>query len=105
MAASEIDFLRLLYRQISYSYRVFHIPFSDYRGKQELPIPKLDGTVTERIVKKRYAVRIEFSQTGKIGGSFLLFYINIVKGLLIQSSHSQNHYEAFRWTLSFIFLR
>ena len=67
------NFLQFLYRQISYSYRVCHIPFSDYRGKQELPIPKFDGTVTERIVKKRYATRLEFSQTGKIGRSFLFF--------------------------------
>lgn len=68
-----------------YRYHVKHVTFSDYRVKQEIPIINSEGTVCERLVNKRYATRLEFSQRGKIGQyslSNLLFQLVSFMGLL-----------------------
>ena len=52
---------------MKYVYHVQHISFSDYRVKQEVPVANDNGTVCQRLVNKRYATRIEFTQAGKIG--------------------------------------
>jgi len=68
-----------------YTYHVRRVPYSDYRLKQEIPIANKDGNICERIIKKRYAVRIEFHQGGKIGqfsSANLVFQLVSVMGLL-----------------------
>ena len=52
---------------MEYSYSVEHNTYSDYRVKQELPIALPNGTICKRVVIKRYGVRLEFFQVGKIG--------------------------------------
>jgi len=71
--------------KMSYSYHVRHIPYSDYRVKQEIPIPDQEGNINQRVVLKRYTTRIEFSQIGKIGRfslSSLLLQLASLMGLL-----------------------
>ena len=53
------------------------VSYSDYRLKQEIPIANQQGRVCERIVNKRYAVRLEFHQGGKIGKSFTESFYSI----------------------------
>ncbi|XP_002155519.1 P2X receptor E isoform X1 [Hydra vulgaris] len=68
-----------------YTYSVEHNLYSDYRIKQELPIALPNGTICKRVVIKRYAVRIEFVQVGKIGEysmSNLILQIVSLMGLL-----------------------
>lgn len=50
-----------------YTYQVRRVLYSDYRLKQEIPMPNSEGRICERLIKKRYAVRMEFHQGGKIG--------------------------------------
>ena len=57
----------LFHRRTSYSYHVQHVPYSDYRVKQEIPIVSNNGSICQRIVYKRYGARLEFQQIGKIG--------------------------------------
>ena len=56
---------------------VRRIPYSDYKVKQEIPVIdsyKFDNvhnasSLHRRIVRKRFATKVEFTQSGKIGKS------------------------------------
>lgn len=73
-----------------YTYNVRRVPFSDYKVKQEIPaidihnfynINKISA-IQRRIVRKRFCIRVEFSQTGKIGRFCLSnLIIHLVSGL------------------------
>jgi len=76
-----------------YKFIVQRLPYSDYKVKQEIPI--FEGSRFEnlhngsrrnrRIVKKRFSVRIEFSQAGRIGrfsASNMIFQLVSGLGLL-----------------------
>lgn len=74
------------FRKPEYRYHVKHVTFSDYRVKQEIPIINSEGSVCERLVNKRYATRLEFSQRGKIGVCLLLysfFFLYLRSAMLI----------------------
>ena len=65
-------------RSPRYKFIVQRLPYSDYKVKQEIPIFESstfenlhnDSRRNRRIVRKRFSVRIEFSQAGRIGKVF-----------------------------------
>ena len=69
----------------SYTYRVQHVPLTDYRVKQEIPVVSANGSACQRIVNKRFGPRLEFHQVGKIGqysmGNLLMQLVSFM-GLL-----------------------
>ena len=60
-------------REIEYSYHVQRIPFADYRVNQLMPVvsveefDRLADTKKRRLLRKRYGVKIEFYQSGRLG--------------------------------------
>ena len=68
-----------------YTYRVQHVPLTDYRVKQEIPVVAANGSACSRLVNKRFGVRLEFHQVGKIGqysvGNLLMQLVSFM-GLL-----------------------
>ena len=81
MIALEIMFLLFFsfFRRVpEYRYIVRRIPYSDYKVKQELPVIEENrfesvhnmSMVQRRVVRKRFCVRVEFIQGGKIGKHF-----------------------------------
>lgn len=55
---------------IEYTYHVRHIPYMDYNCKQVLPYSSSESTTSTdhwRLLRKRYAIRVEFEQSGSLG--------------------------------------
>ena len=65
---------------IVYRYEVRRMPYVDYSSKQVEPLLGKDDVLAEggvhqatwRLQRKRYAIRVEFHQTGSLGTSHVL---------------------------------
>ena len=77
-----------------YRFIVKQLPYSDYKVKQEIPViegsrfANLENVTkhSQRIVRKRFSTRIEFSQTGRIGEPENLIYaIHIIVHFMAHS--------------------
>ena len=64
-----------LTRDIEYSYHVRRIPYADYRVNEVIPvfnsedfaISSHEALQENRLFRKRYGIKIEFHQSGKLG--------------------------------------
>ena len=66
---------------IEYTYHVRHIPYMDYNCKQVLPyFSSESATSTDqwRLLRKRYAIRVEFEQSGSLGKNIKIIINNYV---------------------------
>lgn len=62
-------------RDIEYSYRVRRIPYADYRVNEVIPVFNSEDFANSshealhenRLFRKRYGIKIEFYQSGKLG--------------------------------------
>ena len=62
-------------RDIEYSYHVRRIPYADYRVYEVIPVFNSDNFANpsdellqeNRLFRKRYGIKIEFHQSGKLG--------------------------------------
>lgn len=60
---------------IEYSYQVRRIPYADYRVNEVIPVidatdftnPSLERHQEKRLFRKRYGIKIEFHQSGRLG--------------------------------------
>ena len=65
----------LFCRDITYSYHVRRIPYADYRVNEVIPVlsekdftdSRQMGRQEKRLFRKRYGIKIEFHQTGRLG--------------------------------------
>ena len=69
---------------IEYFYHVHHIPNMDYNTKQVLHFRKaVEDESQERILRKRYGIRIEFEQAGRLGEEFNYYNFKIIMMMII----------------------
>lgn len=62
-------------RDIEYSYHVRRIPYADYRVNEVIPVfnskdfanSSHEAHQENRLFRKRYGIKIEFHQSGKLG--------------------------------------
>ena len=65
-----------MHSPIEYRYQVHRMPYVDYSSKQVEPLLNKEEIMAEggvhqatwRLQRKRYAIRVEFIQTGTLGG-------------------------------------
>ena len=71
-----------LARDIEYSYHARRIPYADYRVNEVIPVidatdftnSSIEKHQEKRLFRKRYGIKIEFHQSGRLGKLKIILY-------------------------------
>ena len=56
--------------RVQYEYRVHRAPYMDYSTKEIVPLVRIDDS--QRLLRKRYQVRVVFVQSGSLGTTLVM---------------------------------